>query len=272
MDNYTYRPYVLTSFENQNDNNYILGIIPNNYNEDYYYEIHIETELPYINNIKNSIGDYIFIDLISTKNLEIYVGEFYEESIVDEKFEYISCEFKKIVKENKTNWKPKYLALKSDFKKLFDTKIKPYELNRRKVVDNYKRIYFEEINKYNKEEIEKLSIGKLFDTLYQIFEQNPSSDSFNKLIDSKFQYFAPIKKDWVIEYESMEKLYSNLKTLDVEEYSTIKIHMIELYRKTFNYMLPNKKYNYKDFDEKAVEDFFKIILDKLESTDNKNST
>ena len=43
--------------------------------------------------------------------------------------------------------------------------------------------------------------------------------------------------------------------------------MIELYKKTFNDMLPNKKYNYKDFDEKAVEDFFKIILDKLKLTE-----
>lgn len=267
MDNSKYNPYVLTSFENQIENNYILGIIPSNYNEDYYYEIHIETELLYINNIKDSIGDYIFIDLISNNRLEIYEGEFYEESCSDGEFGYISCEFKKIEKENKTIWKPKYLSLKSDFKKLFDTKIIPYELNKRKVVDNYRRIYFEEINKYNKEEIEKLSIGKLFHTLYQLFEDNPSWDSFNKLIDSNFQYFPTIKKDWAIEYESIEKLYNNLKTIDVENYSTIKSHMIELYKKTFNYMLPNKKYNYKDFDEKAVEDFFKIILDKLKLTE-----
>jgi len=100
MDNSKYNPYVLTSFENQNENNYILGIIPSNYNEDYYYEIHIETELPYINNIKDSIGDYIFIDLISNNRLEIYEGEFYEESCSDGEFGYISCEFKKIEKEN----------------------------------------------------------------------------------------------------------------------------------------------------------------------------
>lgn len=267
MDNSRYNPFLLTSFENQTKNNYILEITPSNYNEDYYYEIHIETELPYINNIKDSIGNYIFIDLISNNRMEIYEGEFYEESCSDGEFEYISYEFKKIEKENKANWKPKYLALKSDFKKLFDTKIKPYELNRRKVVDNYRRIYLEEIKKYSKEEIEKLSIGQLFHSLYQLFEHNPSWDSFNKLIDSNFQYFPPIKKDWVIEYESLEKLYNNLKTIDVEDYSTIKIHMIELYKKTYNYMLPNKKYNYKDFDEKAVDDFFNIIIDKLKLTE-----
>ncbi|MEL1255841.1 hypothetical protein AAEO57_18755 [Flavobacterium sp. DGU38] len=44
MDSSKYNPYVLVSFEKQNDQNYILGISPSNYDEDFYYEIHIKTK------------------------------------------------------------------------------------------------------------------------------------------------------------------------------------------------------------------------------------
>lgn len=268
MDSSKYNPYVLESFEKQNEQNYILGILPINYEEDFYYEIHIKTELPYMDNLKQAIGSHIYVDLISNNRLEIYLGEYYEECVTDGDFEYISYEYKKIEKENKITWKPKYINLKSEFEKIFDFKLKPYELNRRKVVDNYRSIYREEIQRHSKEDIDKLNKGDFFQRIYQLFEYNPSWDSFNKLINPKFQYYPPTPKDWKIEYLELEKIYNNLKDIDVENYLIIKNHIIELYKKTFNHMLPNLKYSNKDIDENIYIDFFNVILEKLNQTES----
>lgn len=268
MEYSEYKPYVLVSFEKQNDKNYILGILPNDDDEDCYYEIHIETESTYINNIKHYTGDYIFIDIISSNKLEIYFGEYYEECGSDGEFEYISYSTKKIEKTNKTIWKPKFYSLKSEFQELFNVKLKPYEIIRRKVVDNYRNIYSEEIKKVGENEMKMLTKGGLFQNIYQLFEFNPTWDSFNKLIDPNFQYYPPTKKDWEVEYIELNKIYDNLKIIDVESYSVIKTHIIKLYKKTFNHMLPNLKYNYKDIDESVYEFFFNLILEKLNQTEN----
>ncbi|TDE42084.1 hypothetical protein E0I26_14370 [Flavobacterium rhamnosiphilum] len=268
MENSEYNPYVLVSFEKQNDNNYILGILPINYDENYYYEIHIKTEYPYVNNIKESIGSYIYVDLISKNLMEIYTGEYYEESCSDGDFEYISYDYKKTEKENKISWKPKFLYLKSEFKKLFDSKLKPYELTRRMVIDNYRSVYLEEIEKCSKEEIDKLNKGSFWHSIYQLFEYNPSWDSFNKLIDPNYQYYPPTQKDWEVEYLELEKIYNHLKVIETENYAVIKVHMVELYKRAFNRMLPNLKYNNKEIDENIFIDFFNVIMGKLNQKEN----
>lgn len=265
MEYSEYNPYVLVSFEKKDDNNYILGILPIYYDENYYYEIHIKTKYQYINNIKESIGSYIYVDLISNNFMEVYTGEYYEESCSDGDFEYISYDYQKIEKENKISWKPKFLNLKSNFKKLFDSKLKPYELTRRKVVDNYRSLYLEEIENYNEEERDKLNKGDIWHLLYQLFENNPSWDSFNKLIDPNFQYYPPTKKDWEVEYLELEKTYNYLEFIEPENYQVIKVHMIELYKKSFNWMLPNLKFNYKEIDENLFIEFFNVIIEKLNS-------
>lgn len=263
-----YNPYVLVSFEKTEDYNYILGISPINYDEDYYYEIHIKTESPYISNIKESIGSYIYVDLISSNHMEIFTGEYYEESCSDGDFEYISYDYKKIEKENNISWKTKFLYLKSQFKKLFDSKLKVYELTRRKVVENYRTLYLEEIEKFSKEERDKLNKESFWQSLYQLYEYNPSWDSFNKLLDSNGQYYSATKKDWEVEYLELEKKYEYLKFIEPENYEVINLHIVELYNKAFNWMLRNLKYNYKEIDENLFIEFFNVIMEKLQQKEN----
>ena len=113
-----------------------------------------------------------------------------------------------------------------------------------------------------------LTKGRFFDSLYQLFEFNPSWDSFNKFIDPNFQYYPPSKKDWENEYIELDKIFTLLKSIDIDSYSLIKTHIIELYKKSFNYMLPNLKYNYKDIDERLYEVFFYDLLENLNQTEN----
>ena len=113
-----------------------------------------------------------------------------------------------------------------------------------------------------------LTKGRFFDSHYQIFEYNPAWDSFNKFIEPNFLYYPPSKKDWEDEYKELEKTYNLLKSLDVDSYPQIKIQIIELYKKSFNYMLPNLKYNYKDIDERLDISFFNGLLEKLYLTEN----
>lgn len=271
MEHSKYKPYVLVSFEETEDYNYILGIFPINsidYDEDYYYEIHIKTEYPYISNIKESIGSHIYVDLISSTLMEIYTGEFYEECFSDGYFKYISYDYKKTEKENKISWKTKFLYLKSQFKKLFDSKIKPYELTRRKVVENYRTLSFEEMKKLSKEERDKLNKGSFWQILYQLFEYNPPSDSFNQLIDPNYQYYPLTKKDWKVEYLELEKKYDNLKLIEPENYKVVNSHIIKLYNKSFYWMLNNLKYNHKEIDENLFIGFFNIIMEKLHHKEN----
>ncbi|WP_304063778.1 hypothetical protein [Pedobacter glucosidilyticus] len=263
-----YKSSVLESFKKVNDTNYILGILPNNYDEDYYYEIYITTESKFIVNLKDSIGDHIFIDLISNNHMEIYIGEYYEESCSDGSFEYLFYELKKTEKENRIVWKPKFKALISEFRSLFNVKLVPYEINRRKVVNNYRRIYSNEIKISSTIESDIINGVSFFQSIYQLFEYNPPSDSFSKLINPNFLYYPPTHKDWKVEYLELEKRFHDLKNVDVENYTIIKSHIIELYKKTFSYMLPNLKYNYNNIDEKNYVVFFNGILEKLNQTEN----
>lgn len=268
MKKLDYKTSVLESFEKINDNDYILGILPNNYDEDYYYEIYITTEIKYIINLKESIGDHIFIYLIPNNYMEIYTGEFYEESISDGSFEYIYYELKKTEKKNKDLWKPKFIELESEYKKLFNSKLAPYEMNRRKVVNNYRSIYTNEIKVNSKIESDIKKGISFFYSIYQLFEYNPSSDSFRKLINPDFLYYPPTQKDWEVEYLELEKKHYNLKIIDAENYTIIKNHIINLYKKTFNHMLSNLKLNYFHIDEKDYSTFFNDILEKLNQTEN----
>ena len=263
MKDEEYKPYVLTSLEKQSDYDYILGILPNNYHEDYYYEIHIKTESLSINSIKEYIGEHIFINLLSSDRLEIYEGEFIEECWCDFGFEYISYSEKRLEKINKTIWKPKFYALQFEYRKLFDIKLKPYEIIRRKIIDDYRNLYDKEVKLLSKIELDQLNRGSFFHSIYQTFEYNPSWDSFNKLIDPDFEYYTLIPRDWELEYIGLAKLYDKLKGIEAESYLVIKEHMIDLYKKVFNRMLPNLKYNYNDVDEEVIRDFFNRVLEKV---------
>ncbi len=263
-----YKPYYLESVQYVNDNLVILNVRPSyNYDIDFYHEIHIEAERENLGAFNFMIGNYIFIDLLSPVELEVHEGEFYSECSTNGSWKYHSFEFKTLQKASKIEWKSKYNELLLDFKKLFDQKVTAYKIERDKVAVNYQHIYLHELETRN---TFGLSIGEidkthLFGSLYRLFNYNPAWDGLNVLIDPN--YFIPqTPKDWKTAFSDLEKVFGNLKAVNVSDYSIIRDHMIERYRRSFDHQLPNLKYNHQEIDEQKYILFFEYLMEQLKRT------
>ena len=262
-----YNPYLLHSFERISENCYILDVIPYNYDDDYYYQITIVTNNEYINYLKNEVNEYIYVNIISSNELEIFIGKYLKESTCYGYFEYTWYKYEKIEKLNKNEWKSKFYNLLTEFKSLFNIKIKDYELNQKKVVYNYRSIYNEQIKKSNGLDFEILRIGNVFNIIYLLFENNTCLENFNKLINYNV-FFYPIQKDWKIEYFELDKAFNKLKAINIENYSVVKTHMIGLYENAFNSTISDLKRDYPNTNESLHKDFFNIVIKKLNDTEN----
>jgi hypothetical protein len=261
-----YKPYYLESIQQVKDDFDILNVRPLHYSDiDFYHEVHIEADRRNLDTLKYQIGGYIYIDLLSSTELEVLEGQYYHECTTDGPWKYRSFEFKTLEKASKQDWKPKYNKLLGDFKKLFDQKVVVYEMVRDKVVVNYQTIYLQELKTKN---TYGLSNDKthLFDSLYRLFNFNPAWDGLNILIDPT--YLTPqTPKDWKIAFLNLEKVFENLKGIDVSNYATIRDHMIEQYRRSFHYQLPNLSYNHKGIDEQNYTSFFEHLMKRLKETE-----
>jgi hypothetical protein len=264
-----YKPYYLESIQQDNDGLDVLNVRPLYYSDiDFYHEVHIEADRQNLDTLRYQIGGYIYIHLLSSTELEVLEGEFYHECSTDGPWKYRSFEFKTIEKTSKQEWKPQYNELLRDFKKLFNQKVTVYETVRDKVAANYQTIYLQELQTKNTYGLSNEEIDKthLFDSLYRLFDFNPAWDGLNILIDPA--YLTPqTPKDWKIAFLDLEKVFETLKVIDVSKYSTIRDHMIERYRRTFRYQVPNLKYNHKDIDEQKYISFFEHLIKRLKETE-----
>lgn len=268
MQEQVYKPYYLESIQYVRNYFIILNVRPsNNFDIDFYHEIHIEAEKETLGAFNFMIGNYIFIDLLSPTELEIYEGEFYSECSTDGPWKYQSFEFKTLEKASKIEWKPKYNELLLDFKKLFDQKVIAYEIVRDKVAVNYQRIYLQELETKNIFGLSMEEIGRthLFDSLYRLFNFSSAWDGLNVLIDPN-NFIPQTPKDWKTAFLDLEKVFENLKSVNVSDYSIIRDHMIERYRRSFGYQLPNLKYNHKEIDEQKYTSFFEYLMEQLRRT------
>ncbi|WP_461453383.1 hypothetical protein [Mucilaginibacter sp.] len=101
MKNADYKTFYLESITEINEKYYVLNGYPQqDYDENYYYEIHIESTRA-LSIIKTYIDEYICIDVTSENSLTIYYGEFYSESFDDGEFSYINYSYQKIKKTSK---------------------------------------------------------------------------------------------------------------------------------------------------------------------------
>jgi len=262
-----YKPFYLSDIVEVNDCYYILNGGPQNYNEDLYYEIHIESDST-LRIIKDYIDSWIYVDLISSSKLEIYTGEYESERCSDGPMTYTNYSYKEIEKTSKAEWEPKVKDLKDKFYTLLNDRLPLYVLTRDKVVHNYQRLYKEMLADISNG-IDKACLS-LFGSLYGIFGPNLVSDYYlHTLVNKDKEFIKELTffKDWELEYLHWETKYNNLLKIDLEDYPTIKNHVIDIYKKTFNHMLPNVKYQFKDVDEQKYTALFDSIINRLYETE-----
>jgi hypothetical protein len=88
MKDEDYKPFYLNHIVQVNNNYYVLNGWPHYYpNEELYYEIHIESNGS-LEIIKYYVDSWIYVDLISPRELEIWTGEFESERCSDGTMSY----------------------------------------------------------------------------------------------------------------------------------------------------------------------------------------
>ncbi|NOQ73503.1 MAG: hypothetical protein GQ574_15970 [Crocinitomix sp.] len=261
-----YKPYILLSINAINEGDYVLGILPNNQDENYYYEIHISTTSLEINNLKNSIGDYIFVEIISSSILDIWNGDSINECFSDGVFEYTSYDLIKTEKTNRIEWKPKFEKLTAVFKEDFKKKSKPYRLNRMEFIHTYKRIYRKERPDLIGENRGKQKATVFFEFIYLMFQHIYPEYHFHKFIDPAFSYLPESPKDWKEAYIKLEQKCTILANLDVDNYELIKNHMLVMSKEAFESHVPNYLLDDPRPDIKEKRDSFNALIEKIKNS------
>jgi hypothetical protein len=270
----TYEPYFVESVSKADleDGEYIFDVIPptskttNQLDENDYYELHLKIE-NHIINYKDFLQDYIHIEIIDRDTVEIYEGEFYEESFSDGSFKFEFIELKKKEKDFKSEWKPKAIKIKRDFEKLFNEKIADYSKLRNIVVNNYNEIYeysLDNLQDFNLN-VESISTPYVFKILHKLFYNNPASDGLNKLLDPDYVNQKQIKS-WKQDFERVNAKFEKLKNTDVTDYDIIKNHIADIYIKTYNHLMVSANYNYKEIEKDKYDTYFQYLMTELKKT------
>lgn len=265
-----YEPYFVESISHVNEESkyYVFDVFPhssktnNLYDENYYYELHIETidKIYYDNFLQN----YIHIEFIDSETIEIYEGEFYEESESNGPIKFKSLELKRFEKESQFEWKPKFINIEREFRNLVNEKVADYNKTRNEVIENYRNVYNNSIIDLQSFDLNVKEITEpyLFRRLYYLFNNDSPEDSLNKLIDPDY-YNNKQFKNWKQDFDKLNTKYEILKNINLSDYQTIKNHIIEIYKRTYRYMIPSLKYNYKNMDEDKYNKYFDHLMNKL---------
>jgi hypothetical protein len=270
-----YEPYFVESISQKTAGNYkyVFDVIPplsktnNRYDENFYYELHITTIENHID-YNDFLQSYIHIEFIDNETIEIYEGEHYEESSTNGPFKIELIKLEKLEKKSKSEWKLKFINLKRDFEKLVDFKLNDYSQVRNEVIENYRKIYDKSLINLHEFGLNEDEINNpyIFRMLYTLFNGNSAKDSLNKLIDP--DYYNPKQfKSWQQDFEKLDVKYRNLKEIDVSDYEKIRDHIVEIYKRTYQHMIPSLSYNYPNIDEIKYNLFFDFLMTKLRETE-----
>ncbi|MCU7618484.1 hypothetical protein NZ698_14885 [Chryseobacterium sp. PBS4-4] len=269
-----YEPYFVESLSvvDEDKFHYVLDVVPPRsvmgaWDEDFYFEMHLTTR-NYPLNYPDFVRNYIHIHHINGDTIELFEGEFFEDSCSEEPFEYRSLEVKKFEKSERSEWKAKCIGLENRIRKVMSEKLPEYSKMRKKVVQHYQKIY--ENSKtaiptfgLTEEMVEK---PYLFACLFNLFNQNPYEDSLNQLIDSEYDHPKQIKS-WKDQFDKLNIKFQNLQHSDVSDYPLVRDHMIAFYQRTFQYMMPSLLLNYRNVDEKGYYEYFNDLMTKLKETE-----
>ena len=272
MENY--EPYFVESLSVVDEEifHYVLDVIPPRFvmgawDEDFYFEMHLTTR-NYPLNFKDFVRNYIHIHHINEDTIEIFEGEFFEDSCSEGPFKYQNLEVKKFEKAQRSGWKAQCTALESKVRNLMSEKLPEYSKMRNKVVQHYQKIYESSktvIHTFGLTE-EMVEKTYLFSCLFNLFNQNPYDDSLNQLIDPEYDHPKQIKS-WKKQFNQWNTKFENLRHSDVSQYPLVRDHMIVCYQRTFQYMMPSLLFNYKIVDEKGYAEYFNYLMTKLKESE-----
>ncbi|WP_342331218.1 hypothetical protein [Pedobacter sp. FW305-3-2-15-E-R2A2] len=263
MTEETYQPCYLDSITEVSDRYYILNCFSRTLaKEDYYYEMHIESDHT-LEIIKTYVDGYIYVELISASKLEIHTGEFYSESFSDGEMGYTRFFFTEVEKASRLEWKSKVMDLREKFDDLLKERVSDYEFARNKVVDKYQSIYDQHIQSGNTFGLTVSEISKtnLFNRLYTIFNGSVSTYYLDQLAGANGK--TTLMKDWALEYLDWETRFNNVVKVNLKDDQLIKTHVVNIYTNTFEHMMSNLKYNYKNVDELKYTRLFNSVIQGL---------
>ncbi|MBE9662340.1 hypothetical protein [Mucilaginibacter myungsuensis] len=227
--------------------------------------------------MKHYADSCVFIDVISSDRLEIYVGsEYFSESWSDGEISYHNYSVVSLEKASKLEWKPRFLNLELEFNKLFKIRMCKYLITRDHVVNNYQKIYSERSQietdfSLNDPEIVETGIFKtlfyLLDkshyiTRDQLYYTNYEERYFRQLLRQNKKQLET--KDWKDDYLDLEFIYNYLSDIDLNDFQLMKTHVISIYTERFNLTVDNFKYNYTHVDEQKYRTFFNSLMDQLD--------
>lgn len=263
MTEETYNSCYLHSITEVSDRYYILnGSSRKLYNEDYYYEIHIESDHS-MEIIKTYVDDYIYVELISDNELEIHNGDSYSESSSDGVMSYARYFFAELEKTSRLEWKSKVMDLRKKLGDLLNERVPAYEFARNEVVDKYQSAYDRHIQSGNTFGLTAAEISKtnLFNGLYRLFNGCYSSYYLDQLAGASGK--SILRKDWALEYLDWETRCNDVVKVNLKDDQLIKTHVVNIYTKTFEHMVSNLKYNYKNVDELKYTRLFNSVIQEL---------
>lgn len=272
MENY--EPYFVESISvvDEEKFHYVLDVVPpysvtNPFDEDWYFEIHLTTRNHPLN-YKDFIRNYIHIHHLNDNAIEIFEGEFFEDSCSEEPFVYEKLEVKKFEKAEQSEWKAKCTSLEKEIRSLMGEKLPQYSVMRNKVVQNYQRIYEQSKPLIPIFGLTEKAVKEtyLFACLFNFFTNNPYEDSLNKLIDPEYYHQKQVK-NWKDLFDHLKTKFENLQQADVSYYELVRDHMITRYEWTFHYMMPSLLINYKNADGKGYSQYFNYLMSKLKETE-----
>ncbi|NOQ71877.1 MAG: hypothetical protein GQ574_07745 [Crocinitomix sp.] len=258
-------PDRLVSFEKIDDTSYVLDVVPQQHDDDFYYEIHISTDSSAITLMKSSIGKKIFVEIISSTDMDIWEGEWIEESYSIATFKYSSYERKKTEKANKEIWKSKVMQLEVNYRNKFNTRLKEFRRNRLDIIYLAKKVYKTEIENYSNEKFLKCGASLILNLIFPSLYSSAAWYTFNTFIDPNFEVYKKTDKDWKETYINLEQNYSTMLIADLSDRYKIKSHIIQLYKKEFENRLWSDLANHPYIEKEKYTQFFYELMTKLEN-------
>ena len=259
-----YNPYFVESISKADEDNYyyILDVIPPNLkivedrSNDFFYELHLKTlgnPLLYQDYIQN----YIHIEHLDSKTIEIYEGETYEESCSNGPIQFEVLELLKFEKPFKKEYQSKLFQLQLDYTNLFENNLEKYTVIRNEILKHFQAIYDNSTFQLDNFDLSIEEVSKLY-----LLHHNSSAYDLNTFLDSNYSQ-PKQSKCWKIDYENLLEKYEKLKNNDFFNFDVILEHQIEIIQNKYNLILTDLAFNHKNLEQQKYHNYFEYLMNQL---------